>query len=88
MTEERTRGLEKETVFIVDWDLPVGPMRFGFYRALKRLRRDLGLHGRMSTMSVLITKDQDLATAVYHLARRFSTRVHLYRGREVEPVEL
>jgi len=69
-------------VWIVDWDIPVGSRRFGFYRELRRLRERLGLVGRMSTMSVLITQDYQLALAVFSLAAQYTERVHLYEARE------
>jgi len=78
----RTRVLDGPDVWIVDWDIPVGPHRFGFYRELRRLRKRLGLVGRMSTMSVLITQDRQLALAVFELAARYTERVHLYEARE------
>jgi len=82
MSEERTRVPSDPPVWIVDWDIPVGAMRFGFYRALRRLRKELGLVGRMSTMSVLITQDSDLAWRVYHLVLRYTERAHIYEARE------
>jgi len=82
MGKERTRVSPEAPVWIVDWDIPVGPMRFGFYREMKRLRKELGLVGRMSTMSVLITEDEDLAWRVYHLALRYTKRAHIYEARE------
>jgi len=82
MMGERTRVPSDPAVWIVDWDIPVGAMRFGFYRALRRLRRELGLVGRMSTMSVLITQDRELAWRVYHLVLRYTERAHIYEARE------
>ena len=75
--------MSEDIIYIVDWDLPVGNSRHGFYRALARLRNELGLHGSMSTMSVLITKDENLASQVYELAKKYAKRVHMYVGRQV-----
>ena len=80
---KRTRVARGNTVWIVDWDIPLTKNRFRFYRALRKLRRELGLVGRMSSMSVLITEDRELAFRVYDLAVTFADRVHIYEAREV-----
>ena len=65
--------MEREAVFIVDWDLPSGmaSQRVAFYRALKRLRKQYGSF--MSSQSVLVTPSEDLARAVHSLASRYGT---------------
>jgi len=78
--KERTR-VTTQIMWICDWDIPVGD-RFRFYRALRRLKKELGLQGAMSSMSVLVTSDKVLASRVYNLALAFSSRVHLYEARE------
>ena len=62
--------MEKQTVWIVDWDIPLEPhsRRRAFYRALKKLRKGFGLEGSLSTASVLIVEDEELAWKVYELA--------------------
>jgi len=75
--------MSEDTIYIVDWDLPVGNSRRAFYRKLARLKEELGLHGQMSSMSVLITKDENLASQVYELAEKYTKRVHMYVGRQV-----
>jgi len=40
------------------------------------------LDGKMSTMSVLITEDKELAWKVYNLAVNYTERVHIYEARE------
>lgn len=82
-TEKRTRVASKDTVWIVDWDIPLGRDRYRFYRRLAKLKRELGLHGKMSSMSVLITEDRELAFRVYDLAVMFADKVHIYEAREV-----
>jgi len=81
MSEKRTR-VASPVVWICDWDIGVGRDRFRFYRGLKKIRKEMQLEGQMSTMSVLITVDRELASRVYELARAFTDRVHLYEARE------
>ena len=80
---DKVKWVSEDTMYIVDWDLPVGNSRRGFYRELARLRNKLGLHGSMSSMSVLITKDKDFAHQVYEIARRYARVVHMYVGRQI-----
>ena len=70
-------------VWIVDWDIPLTKNRFRFYRALRKLKKELGLHDPMSTKSVLVTKDEELAFRVFNLALMFTAKVHIYEAREV-----
>jgi len=75
--------IEAKYVWLVEYDIGLGKNRFAFYRALKRLQNELGLFGQMSTMSVLITRDEELARRVFDLASKFTSRVHLYWAEEV-----
>jgi len=75
--------VQSEVVWVVDWDIPLTKDRYKFYHALRKLKERLGLAGGMSTMSVLITADENLAYEVYNLAQRFTERVHIYRAVEV-----
>lgn len=80
---KRTRVASGDTVWIVDWDIPLTKNRFRFYRALRKLKKELGLMGKMSSMSVLIMEDRELAFRVYDLAVMFADKVHIYEAREV-----
>ena len=72
-----------EDTYILDWDIPLGRDRFVFYRQLAKLKKELGLQGSMSSMSVLITSDANLADRVFEIAQQYAKRVHLYKGRQV-----
>jgi predicted NAD/FAD-binding protein len=73
-----------EPVYIIDWDVvSVGPERFAFYRQLAKLKKELGLQGTMSSMSVMITSDEGLAERVFQIAKQYAKTVHLYKGRQV-----
>lgn len=73
------RHSAEDVVYVVDWDIPTNPpgRRRAFYRALRKLRKVHGLLGRLSTASVLVVRDRDLAWAVYHLAAEYGT-AHIY----------
>ena len=73
-------------VWLCEWDISLNRNRFRFYRALGRLKKELKLEGQMSTMSVLITRDEELARRVFYLASEFTPRVHLYKAEEVTRV--
>ena len=70
-------------VWLVKWDISLDRNRFGFYRVQRRLKKELKLEGQMSTMSVLIARDEELARRVFYLASEFTPRVHLYKAEEV-----
>ena len=70
-------------MYIIDWDVSVTPGRFAFYRQLAKLKKELGIQGSMSSMSVLITSDANLADRVFEIAQQYATRVHMYKGRQV-----
>jgi hypothetical protein len=70
-------------IWVVDWDISLSKDRFRFYRALRKVKKELGIDGEMSTMSVLITQDKELAFRVYDLALTFADRVHIYEAKEV-----
>ena len=72
-----------EDTYILDWDIPLGRDRFVFYRQLAKLKLELGLHGSMSSMSVLITPDEGLAERVFEIAKQYAKCVHMYKGRQV-----
>lgn len=73
----------RETVWIVDYDLSMSNSRRQFYREVKGLMRELGLMGSLSTYSVVVVKDEELARAVYALASRYG-KAHLYKGERIE----
>jgi len=77
---------ESERVWVVDWDIPAADKaaRQRFYRRLRYIWLNYYGDTRMSTMSVLITDEEDLAREVYQLARRFG-RANLYEARKVNP---
>jgi len=75
--------MSEQIYYIVDWDIPLNRNRFAFYRQLNKLKKELSLHGAMSTKSVLITKDEYLATRVYEIAKAYAKDVHMYVGRQV-----
>ena len=72
---------DEDLVYIVDWDLRMDPAwrRVYFYKKLRKLRAKFGLHGHMSTKSVLIVKDEKLAWAIHNLALEFG-RSNIYEG--------
>ena len=76
------RALDR-TRYIIDWDVSVGRDRFIFYRKLNKLKKELGLHGSMSSISVLITPDEGLAERVFEIAKQYAKCVHMYKGRQV-----
>lgn len=67
--------------FIVDYDVPREPQskRQAFYRQLSKIKQKMGLFGKMSTMSVVVTADRTLATEIYLLAKKYG-RANLYLG--------
>jgi len=66
-------------VYIIDWDISLTKNRRQFYRKLAKLRAKMNLHGRMSTMSVLVTRDEHLARRVFELVIKYH-RANLYRA--------
>ena len=77
----------KRHLYIVDYDVPREPKskRRAFYRHLAKIRKQMGLFGKMSTMSVLITIDRHLAEKVYYLASKYG-RANIYVGRKLDEV--
>lgn len=67
--------------FIVDYDVPREPQskRRAFYRKLSKIKQKMGLFGKMSTKSVLITTDKALAAQTYRLAKTYG-RANIYFG--------
>jgi len=72
----------RETVWIVDYDLPINSSRRQFYREIKRLMRELNLAGNLSTFSVVTVEDEELARRVFDLASKYG-RAHLYRAERI-----
>jgi hypothetical protein len=77
------RRVASSILWLIHWDIGLDKNRFRFYRALKRLQKEMGLYGEMSSMSVMITYDEKLARRVFDLASRFTQRVHIYRAVEI-----
>lgn len=77
-----TDPLEKtdQPLFIIDYDIPLEPQskRRAFYRKLSKIKQKMGLFGKTSTLSVLITADRALAAQIYDLAKMYG-RANLYR---------
>jgi hypothetical protein len=72
----------RETVWIVDYDLPINSSRRQFYREIKRLMRELNLTGNLSTLSVVTVEDEELARRIFDLASKYG-RAHLYRAERI-----
>jgi len=77
-------GSPPDRVWVVDWDIPAADKaaRQRFYRRLRYIWLNYYGDTRMSTMSVLITDEEDLAREVYSLARKYG-RANLYEARPV-----
>ena len=60
-------------LYIVDYDVPRCPQskRRAFYRKMSKLKKEMGLFGKMSTMSVVTTTDSQMAKQIYDLARKY-----------------
>ena len=65
-------------VFIVDWDIPEKKRRM-FYYYLNKIKVKREIMGSMSSMSVMIVKDRDLALEVFNLACNYG-RSSIYEG--------
>jgi len=68
-------------VYLVDWDIPRG-VRRKFYYELAKIKRAHGLHGSMSSQSVMLIDDGSVAREVYELANRYG-QANLYRVEKV-----
>jgi len=79
----KTEPLRKtnQNLYIIDYDIPRKPQskRRAFYRQLTKIKHKMGSLGKISTMSVLVTPDQALATQIYDLARKYG-KANLYLG--------
>jgi hypothetical protein len=75
----------RQNLFIIDFDVPREPKskRMAFYRQLTKIRKQMGLFGKMSTMSVLVTVDRHLAEKVYYLASQYG-QANIYVGRKLD----
>ncbi len=73
-------------VYIVDYDIPVEPAkkRVQFYRDLKRLST-FSQNYDYSTLSVIRTKEKQVAEAVYFLVVAHGGNAHLYEATEIIP---
>lgn len=71
-------------VWVVDYDIPVSPAnrRLAFYRRRRKLMESMGMRAEESTASVLICPKEELAKALYELAKEYG-EAHLYQAKEV-----
>ena len=71
--------------FIIDYDLSLGlpSERRAFYRSLHKLLESVTHETVLSTQSVIVTKDRELAELIFELARGLGT-VHLFRGERIK----
>lgn len=67
-----------EKKFIVDWDIPEKKRRM-FYYYLNKIKVRREIVGSMSSMSVMIVRDKDLALEVFSLASEYG-RSSVYEG--------
>lgn len=72
---------EKETIFIIEWDISLKRRRM-FYYHLTKLKKKYGLFGSMSTMSVMVVDNVEVARAVHNLAKEYGES-HLYEAKEI-----
>jgi len=72
---------QSEKLFIVDWDIPAKKRRL-FYYYLMKLKKKYGLFGSMSTMSVMVVDNVEVARAVHNLAKKYGES-HLYEAKEI-----
>lgn len=77
-----THLTSQSAVWLIDYDLSMNKPRRQFYREVKRLMNERGLMGALSTYSVIVVNDRELAIAVFDLATRYG-RAHLYRAVQV-----
>jgi len=73
-----------KTVYIVDYDIPTNPAwrRVYFYKKLRKLRTSHDLTGKLSTQSVLIVQDEELAKAVHALAMEYG-KSNIYKAETI-----
>lgn len=72
-------------VYIVDYDLPSDYRRKRFYRRIRRWWWNRGQDPpKMSTASVVITRDETLAWFVYRAARAVGGEAHVYRATQLD----
>jgi hypothetical protein len=78
-------NVTRETVWIVDYDLPADSNRRQFYRALRRYREEHKMlsESPWSTQSVVITVDREFAEFAYEMASHVG-HANLYRA---EPIK-
>ncbi len=72
-------------MFFVEYDLPRGNRRRGFYRAVNRYRRDHFMEKTgWSTQSVVITESKEFAYLVYKEALKVGGKAHIWRATRIE----
>jgi len=72
---------EKRT-YIVDWDIPTERRRM-FYYYLNQVKARHGLEGSMSSQSVMMATDEELAREVFALASKYG-KASLYLADLIE----
>jgi len=79
--ETEPRRKTNQNLYIIDYDIPRNPQskRRAFYRQLTKIKHKMGLLGKISTMSVLVTPDRATAMQIYDLAKKYG-RTNLYTG--------
>lgn len=80
-------NVTRETVWIVDYDLPADSNRRQFYRAIRRYREEHKIMSEdpWSTRSVIITADKDFAAYVFEMAAHVGhARANLYKAKQIK----
>jgi len=70
-----------DRIYLVDWGIPMQRRRM-FYYNLNKIKVKYELVGSMSTQSVFIVADLELAREVHVLASRYGLS-HFYRCEEI-----
>jgi len=71
------------TIWVVDYDLPVGNQRRKFYRHIVSWLRERDMGSvRWSTYSVVVTEDREFAEFVFHEAIKVG-RATLFRAEKI-----
>lgn len=71
-----------ENLYVVDWDIPMEKRRM-FYYYLNKIKARREIVGSMSSQSVMMVNDEDLAREVYVLASKYG-RTSLYSATLLE----
>ena len=72
---------ENDIVYLIEYDIPTN-RRKKFYRELKKMKEKENANFDRSTLSVLCTKDPEVAKKIYHLASYFG-KAKVYIAAEV-----